>query len=82
MSDHCRGCRYDVKQKTGPDACPFNALYWDFIARHERRFRRNRRMAQIYANWDRMSPVLRDTYRVSAAAFIDTLIPAAPGWVR
>ena len=82
MSDHCGGCRYDVKQKTGPDACPFNALYWDFIARHERRFRRNRRMTQIYANWDRMSPVARDAYRVSAAAFIDTLIPAAPGWVR
>lgn len=81
MSDHCGGCRYDVKQKTGPDACPFNALYWDFIARHERRFRRNRRMTHIYANWDRMSPVVRDAYRVSAAAFIDTLIPAAPGWV-
>ena len=34
MSDYCGGCRYDVKQRTGPNACPFNALYWDFIARH------------------------------------------------
>ncbi|GLR69003.1 deoxyribodipyrimidine photo-lyase [Acidocella aquatica] len=24
MSDFCSGCHYDVKQKTGPDACPFN----------------------------------------------------------
>ncbi len=82
MSDHCARCRYDVKQKTGPDACPFNALYWDFLARHERRFRPNRRMTQMYANWDRMAPPMRDAYRASAAAFISTLVPAAPGWVH
>ena len=82
MSDHCGRCRYDVKQKTGPDACPFNALYWDFLARHEGRFRRNRRMVQMYANWDRMDPAVRDAYRVSAASFLDTLEPAAEGWAR
>jgi deoxyribodipyrimidine photolyase-related protein len=82
MSDHCAQCRYDVKQKTGPDACPFNALYWDFLARHERRFRRNRRMVQMYANWDRMKPEVRDAYRSSADAFLATIEPAAPGWAR
>ena len=82
MSDHCGRCRYDVKQKTGPDACPFNALYWDFLDRHERRFRRNRRMMQMYANWDRMDPAVRDAYRASAAVFLATLEPAASGWAR
>ncbi|CAN5406937.1 cryptochrome/photolyase family protein [soil metagenome] len=82
MSDHCKSCRYDVKQKTGPDACPFNALYWDFLARHERRFRRNRRMVQMYANWDRMTPEVRQAYRDSAGTFLATLVPAADGWVR
>lgn len=82
MSDHCKACRYDVRQKTGPDACPFNALYWDFLARHERKFRKNRRMATIYANWDRMMPEQRDSYRASAAAFLDTIEPAASGWAR
>jgi deoxyribodipyrimidine photolyase-related protein len=82
MSDHCGRCRYDVKQKTGPDACPFNALYWDFLARHERRFRRNRRMVQMYANWDRMAPEQRDAFRASATAFLDTIEPAAKGWAR
>jgi deoxyribodipyrimidine photolyase-related protein len=82
MSDHCGKCRYDVKQKTGPDACPFNALYWDFLARHERRFRRNRRMVNMYATWDRMKPDVRAAYRASAAAFLATLVPAAPGWAR
>jgi deoxyribodipyrimidine photolyase-related protein len=34
MSDYCRGCRYDRSARTGPDACPFTTLYWDFLARH------------------------------------------------
>ena len=82
MSDHCGRCRYDVKQKTGPDACPFNALYWDFLARHEHRFRRNRRMTNMYSNWDRMAPEQREAYRASAAAFLEKLEPAGSGWVR
>lgn len=82
MSDHCGKCRYTVKQKVGPDACPFNALYWDFLARHERRFGRNRRMTNMYATWNRMQPEQRDAYRQSAQAFLETLVPAAPGWAR
>ncbi len=39
-------------------------------------------MTQMYANWDRMAPAVRDAYRASAAAFISTLIPAALGWVH
>ena len=82
MSDHCGRCHYDVKQKVGPNACPFNALYWDFLARHDRRFRRNRRMTKMYASWDRMDPAMRDAYRTSATAYLATLEPAAEGWAR
>ena len=82
MSDHCRSCRFDVKQKTGAGACPFNALYWDFLARHERRFRRNRRMTNAYSGWDRMSPEVRAATRASAAAFLETLEPPEGDWVR
>ena len=42
MSDYCRGCHYDVKAATGERGCPFNALYWDFIARHRDQFARTR----------------------------------------
>ncbi|MEH3106032.1 MAG: cryptochrome/photolyase family protein [Sphingomonas fennica] len=82
MSDYCGRCRYDVKQKTGPDACPFNALYWDFLARNEAKLKGNQRMRNAYAGWRRMKPAVRDAYRQSAAAFLGTLKPAGGGWVR
>ena len=44
MSDHCRGCRFDPKKRTGTDACPFTTLYWDFLARNEAALRGNNRM--------------------------------------
>ncbi|MGM0435422.1 MAG: cryptochrome/photolyase family protein, partial [Pseudomonadota bacterium] len=52
MSDHCRHCAYNVNDTTGPDACPFNSLYWHFIHRHRGEFRGNPRMGMIYRNWD------------------------------
>ncbi len=82
MSDHCGRCRYDVTRKTGPDACPFNALYWDFLARHETRLRDNPRMVNAYRGWDRFGPERQAAYRASAAAFLDTLAPAGPEWAR
>ncbi|MBB5877706.1 cryptochrome/photolyase family protein [Xanthomonas sp. 3498] len=48
MSDYCQGCRYDRKQKTGARACPYNALYWDFFARHQDTLGRNRRLDMVY----------------------------------
>lgn len=82
MSDYCGRCRYDVKRKTGPDACPFNALYWDFLARHEARLRGNSRMRNSYATWNRFSDEAKAAYRASADAFLATLEPAADGWAR
>ena len=46
MSNHCKGCAYDRKKRTGPDACPFTVLYWDFMVRHRETFVRNPRVAR------------------------------------
>lgn len=82
MSNYCRGCRYDVKKRVGADACPFNALYWDFLARNERKLRQNRRMWQPYATWDRFGEKTKAEIREQARSFLDSLAPASPGWAR
>ena len=46
MSDHCKGCVFDRKKRTGDDACPFTVLYWDFFLRHQDRFVKNPRVAR------------------------------------
>ncbi len=67
MSDYCAGCHYDVKDATGPRACPFNALYWDFIARHADRFAANPRMAMPVRTWHKMAEPKRRALRDRAA---------------
>jgi len=73
MSDYCRGCAYDVKAKAGAKACPFNLLYWDFIARHRDRLARNPRMAQMVRTWDRFAPDKQEQLRRDAGCFLDSL---------
>jgi deoxyribodipyrimidine photolyase-related protein len=53
MSDHCADCPYDVDATTGEDACPFNALYWDFLDAHEETLRGTGRMGLMYSHVDR-----------------------------
>ncbi|MFB6308493.1 MAG: cryptochrome/photolyase family protein [Haloarculaceae archaeon] len=52
MSDYCGECRYDPSADTGENACPFNALYWDFLDRNEDRLRSNHRMGLMYGHVD------------------------------
>jgi deoxyribodipyrimidine photolyase-related protein len=52
MSDYCEECRYDQSADTGEDACPFNALYWDFLDRNEEPLRSNHRMGLMYSHVD------------------------------
>jgi len=73
MSDYCGSCRYAVKAKEGPDACPFNLLFWDFVARHKDRLARNPRMAQMVRTWDKFDASKQETLRREAGAFLDTL---------
>ncbi|TYC79879.1 cryptochrome/photolyase family protein [Stappia sp. BW2] len=69
MSDYCGTCSYDVRQKTGAEACPFNALYWDFLDRNSKTLRGNPRLAQPYASWDRMKTDRQEALKESAADF-------------
>lgn len=73
MSDYCGACRYNVKERIGEDACPFNALYWDFLARHREKLGDNHRLAMPYRTWDRQSEAEQRATREQAAAFLALL---------
>ncbi|MDR4308804.1 cryptochrome/photolyase family protein [Chelatococcus sambhunathii] len=73
MSDYCGGCAYDVKQKTGAKACPFNYLYWDFLARNEKKLVGNQRLAMPYRTLERMTPERIMEIRSDAGRFLESL---------
>ena len=73
MSDFCGGCAYDVKAKSGRDACPFNFLYWAFLIRNERRLSDNPRMAFPYKTLEKWSDAQKRAITAEAEAFLDSL---------
>jgi deoxyribodipyrimidine photolyase-related protein len=40
MSNYCKWCKYNHKEKYGDDACPFNSLYWKFVDTHQELFKK------------------------------------------
>jgi deoxyribodipyrimidine photolyase-related protein len=73
MSNYCRSCSFDVKQRTGSKACPFNALYWDFIARNRDKIGHNPRMAQMVRIYDKFTATEQQHIGESAATFLASL---------
>ena len=73
MSDYCGACHYDVKDAVGERACPFNALYWDFMARHSGRFAGNQRMAMPLRTLAKMDAGRVNKLRGRAAAFLTAM---------
>lgn len=73
MSDYCDGCHYNVKDRVGPKACPFNLLFWNFIQRHRDRLSSNPRMGQMVRTWDKMTPDHQQQVLTESAAFLARL---------
>lgn len=73
MSDYCSSCRYDPKVKSGPGACPFNILYWNFLAENGEVLRGNQRLAMAYRNLDRIPEERLQTIRREAREFLADL---------
>jgi len=73
MSDFCSACAYDVTQKSGPEACPFNYLYWAFLIRQKTRLARNPRLAMPYRTLARWPPERQAAILAEADAFLDSL---------
>ena len=79
MSDYCGKCFYDVRKKAGPDACPFNYLYWDFMIRNRAKLESNHRLRNQYGTLDRMSEARIAEIQLDARTYLDALEPAEAG---
>ncbi len=66
MGNFCKGCRYDPGEATGPTACPYTTLYWDFLMRHEDLLAGNPRMGMQVRNLGRLSQERREAIRSQA----------------
>ena len=73
MSNHCKDCRYKVSKKNGPDACPFNYLYWNFLIENEDTLRGNHRLGMIYKTLDRMGDEKRAAVLADSARFLRSI---------
>jgi deoxyribodipyrimidine photolyase-related protein len=75
MSNYCKSCVYKVIQKNGPDACPFNYLYWDFLVRNREKLASNHRIGMMYRTYDRMDEEKKRAIREDSHSFLASLAP-------
>ena len=67
MSGYCQRCPKNPALSTGPEACPFTTLYWDFMMRHEKVLRSNPRAAMQVRQLERLDDAARAAIREAAA---------------
>lgn len=73
MSDYCKNCTKKVTEKNGPDACPFNYLYWDFLARNREKLQANQRIGMMYKTYDRMTENKKQAISDDSRNLLDSL---------
>lgn len=66
MSNHCQGCRFNPAQSTGPNACPFTTLYWNYLIQHADSLAQNPRMLMQLKNLNRLSSEERQAISLQA----------------
>lgn len=66
MSNFCTRCPYNPQETTTDNACPFNALYWDFMARNEDKLAANHRLPFVYSTWDKFGADKQKAIRAKA----------------
>ena len=73
MSNNCAKCHYNVKEKFGDQACPFNTLYWNFLDEKKEYFKGNQRMGMMLNLLKKINPEELYKIKVKANAIIDDM---------
>ena len=70
MSDYCKSCVYNVKEKNGPNACPFNYLYWNFLSENREKLISNGRMQMMYKVFDKFTADKKKQIEIDSLKFL------------
>ena len=73
MSNYCKNCQYNVKEKTGDKACPFNYLYWNFLIKNKGKLQNNHRMRLIYKSLERFDDDKINDIKKSSEKFLNQI---------
>jgi deoxyribodipyrimidine photolyase-related protein len=73
MSNFCKDCIYDPNEMIASNACPFNALYWDFLARNRDKLQNNHRLTFVYSSWDKFSTQRQQDIIKKASNTLETM---------
>ena len=73
MSNYCKSCSYKVTKKNGPEACPFNYLYWDFLDRNREKLSGNHRIGMMYKTFERMAKEKQKAIRDDSKRFLGSI---------
>ena len=73
MSNYCKNCKYNIKEKEHPNGCPFNYLYWNFLLENEKVFKKNPRMKFPYMTLSKFDKAKIANIKNSAIKFIKEL---------
>lgn len=73
MSNACSSCTYKHSELLGEYACPFNALYWNHIAKHQALYLKNPRMAMMVRNYLKFDEVKKQDIALQAASIFDRM---------
>ncbi len=71
MSNYCTTCTYNVNEKTGKNACPFNSLYWNFLNEKREHFKNNQRMTMMMSLLEKMNPETLEAHILRAHEIIE-----------
>jgi len=72
MSNYCSSCKYNVKERLGENACPFNSLYWNFLDDKRPQLSKNFRMKMMYSVLNKFSPDELIAMKLRASQIIET----------
>lgn len=73
MSNYCKNCSYSVRTHNGSNACPFNYLYWNFLAKNRQKLAKNNRLSMMYKLYDRMSLDRKAAIESDSIKFLNAL---------